>query len=48
VLRDSEGPVHRSRLDDVWPTVAQRERCLEWLVQDGLVARASEESYVLP
>ncbi len=48
VLRDREGPVHRSLLDAVWPAAAQRERCLDWLVEDGLVARAGEESFTLP
>ena len=28
VLRDSDGPVHRSRLDAAWPAAEQRERCL--------------------
>lgn len=48
VLRDSDGPVHRGRLDEAWPTVEQRERCLTWLVDDGLVARVSDDTYALP
>ena len=28
VLRDSDGPVHRSRLDEAWPAADQRDRCL--------------------
>ena len=28
VLRDSDGPVHRSRLDEAWPAAEQRDRCL--------------------
>jgi A/G-specific adenine glycosylase len=48
VLRDSDAPVHRSRLDDAWPAAEQRERCLGWLVDDGLVARVSDEAYALP
>ena len=48
VLRDSDGPVHRSRLDDAWPAAEQRERCLRWLVDDGLVAQVSEDVYALP
>jgi A/G-specific adenine glycosylase len=48
VLRDSDGPVHRSALDAVWAVVEQRERCLAWLVDDGLVARLSDETYALP
>ncbi|MEO5711480.1 MAG: A/G-specific adenine glycosylase [Nocardioidaceae bacterium] len=48
VLRDNDGPVHRSRLDEAWPTVEQRDRCLRWLVDDGLVARVSDDTYALP
>lgn len=39
VLRESEGPVHRSALDAAWPDAAQRERCLASLTQDGLLTR---------
>jgi A/G-specific adenine glycosylase len=48
VLRDSAGPVHRSSLDAVWPSAGQRERCLQWLVDDGLVASVGPDSYALP
>ncbi len=48
VLRDSDEPVHRSTLDAVWAVSDQRERCLRWLVDDGLVARVSEDTYALP
>ena len=48
VLRDSDGPVHRGRLDDAWPVAEQRERCLRWLVDDGLVAQVAAEAYALP
>jgi A/G-specific adenine glycosylase len=48
VLRDAEGPVHRSALEAAWHIRDQRDRCLQWLVDDGLVARLSEESYALP
>ena len=48
MLRDSAGPVHRSSLDAAWPAAAQRQRCLDWLVEDGLAARASEDTYALP
>ncbi len=48
VLRDSDGPVHRSRLDVAWPPAEQRERCLRWLVDDGLVAQVSEDVFALP
>jgi len=48
VLRECEGPVHRGTLDAAWPAAAQRDRCLLWLVEDGLVARVSDETYALP
>ncbi len=48
VLRDSETPVHRSRLEQAWSPADQRERCLAWLVADGLVARVADDVYALP
>jgi A/G-specific adenine glycosylase len=48
VLRDSDGPVHRSRLDAVWADEEQRARCLASLVDDGLLAPAGPDSYALP
>ena len=48
VLRDSDGPVHHSRLDAAWPEQDQRDRCLGWLVDDGLVVRVAAEVYALP
>jgi A/G-specific adenine glycosylase len=48
LLRDSDAPVHRSRLDDAWPMPEQRERCLRWLVDDGLVAQVADDAYALP
>lgn len=48
VLRDSDGPVHRSRLDAVWTDETQRVRCLASLLQDGLVVTAGPTSYALP
>ena len=33
VLRDAEGPVHRRRLEAVWPDQQQRERCLQTLAE---------------
>jgi A/G-specific adenine glycosylase len=47
VLRDSEGPVHRRRLEAVWPDQEQRERCLQTLIGDGLVSLAAADRYVL-
>lgn len=48
VLRDEDGPVHRSRLDPVWQDEPQRTRCLESLVADGLAVRLGGEMYALP
>jgi A/G-specific adenine glycosylase len=48
VLRDSAGPVHRSRLDAAWTEEAQRVRCLASLVGDGLVVHAGADAYALP
>jgi A/G-specific adenine glycosylase len=48
VLRESEEPVHRSRLDAVWSDEAQRERCLAGLVDDRLVAQVAPDTYALP
>jgi A/G-specific adenine glycosylase len=48
VVRDSEAPVHRSRLDATWPEEAQRVRCLAALVEDGLLTQVSPETYALP
>lgn len=48
VLRDAEGPVHRSRLDAVWSDEVQRARCLASLVEDGLAVPTSEDTFALP
>jgi A/G-specific adenine glycosylase len=48
VLRDAEAPVHRSRLEAAWNLDAQRDRCLDSLVADGLVARLPGGTYALP
>jgi len=42
VLRDSDGPVHRSSLDAAWPDAEQRERCLASLSQDALITRDAD------
>ncbi len=47
VLRDAEGPVHRGRLEAVWPDHEQRERCLQTLIGDGLVTQAAADRFVL-
>jgi A/G-specific adenine glycosylase len=48
VLRESDGAVHRSRLDAVWTLVDQRDRCLDSLIDDGLVVRTSADTFALP
>lgn len=48
VLRDSDGPVHRSRLDAAWSDEGQRVRCLASLVEDGLLVHAAPDVYALP
>jgi A/G-specific adenine glycosylase len=48
VLRDSAGPVHRSRLDAAWTDPTQRERCLQTLLDDRLLVQTSETTYALP
>jgi A/G-specific adenine glycosylase len=47
VLRETPGPVHRGSLAVAWPDTEQRERCLQALVGDGLVAQAAADSYTL-
>jgi A/G-specific adenine glycosylase len=48
VLRESDGPVAKARLDAVWADDVQRERALDSLVADGLVDPVSEGRYRLP
>ena len=48
VLRESEGPVHRSRLEAAWADPQQRERCLASLVEDGLLVQPAPTAYALP
>jgi A/G-specific adenine glycosylase len=47
VLRDTDEPVHRSRLDAVWARADQTEKCLDSLVADGLVTQTSAHTYSL-
>lgn len=48
VVREADGPVHRSRLDAAWSDEPQRTRCLAWLVEDGLVSQLGPDTYALP
>jgi A/G-specific adenine glycosylase len=48
VVRDSEGPVGRPRLDAIWDQAEQRERCLAGLVVDGLLVEVDPGYFALP
>jgi A/G-specific adenine glycosylase len=47
VARVADGVVPLRRLESAWPDAAQRRRCLESLVGDGLLV-AAEHGYALP
>lgn len=48
VLRDAEGTVPPQRLDVAWDDAAQRIRCLDSLLADGLAVRTADGAYALP
>jgi A/G-specific adenine glycosylase len=48
VLRDTDGPVERARLDAVWADSAQRDRCLDSLLVDGLLEQTNAGLFSLP
>jgi A/G-specific adenine glycosylase len=48
VLRDTEGSVTRSRLDEAWSEPVQRDRALQSLLDDGLVVETTDARYTLP
>lgn len=48
VLRESRTPVSKQRLDRAWPEPRQRERALDGLVADGLVAPVGHDRFALP
>jgi A/G-specific adenine glycosylase len=47
LVRESAGPVSAGRMTRAWPSGPQRNRCLETLLDDGLLVR-SEAGYALP
>jgi A/G-specific adenine glycosylase len=47
VVRDAEGAVPTSHLDQAWHDPTQRDRCLASLVADGLLVKTAQ-SYALP
>ena len=48
VLRDAPGPVTAADLAQAWPAQAQRMRCLDALVSEGLIEPLSGGRYALP
>jgi A/G-specific adenine glycosylase len=48
VLRDTADPVTRPALDAVWSDAAQRDRCLDSLLVDGLVTQTDDGRFALP
>ena len=48
VLRGSEGPVEKGRLDLVWHEAGQRDRCLASLLVDGLLEQTDTGLFALP
>lgn len=47
VLRDSTDPVPKAALDAVWDDETQRERCLDSLLDDGLVTLRADGNFSL-
>jgi A/G-specific adenine glycosylase len=48
VLRAAEGPVAAPQLDATWDEAAQRSRCLDSLLADGLVEQTPDGRFTLP
>ncbi|MBN6035065.1 A/G-specific adenine glycosylase [Amycolatopsis sp. 195334CR] len=48
VLRGTEGPVEKARLDLAWAQAGQRDRCLDSLLVDGLVEQTADGLFALP
>ena len=48
VLRESDDPVPRARLEATWDDALQRERALDGLVADGLVEPLEDDLFRLP
>lgn len=48
VLRENDGSVPATRIDQVWHEPTQRERALTGLLADGLVVRLPGPAYALP
>ena len=48
VLRAADGPVERAALDAAWDDGAQRDRCLDSLLVDGLAEQLDDGRFALP
>lgn len=48
VLRGTDEPVDKARLDIVWSQAGQRDRCLDSLLVDGLVEQTEDGRFALP
>jgi A/G-specific adenine glycosylase len=48
VLRGADGPVERAALDAAWDDAAQRDRCLDSLLVDGLAEQHDDGRFTLP
>ena len=48
VLRASDGPVPAAALDAAWDDAAQRARCLDSLLVDGLIEQTPDGRFTLP
>ncbi|MFS0883894.1 A/G-specific adenine glycosylase [Aeromicrobium sp. 179-A 4D2 NHS] len=48
VLRDASDPVAKADLDAAWPDAVQRERCLDSLLDDGLLDLTDDGRFTLP
>ena len=48
VLRTALGPVERAALDAAWSDAAQRDRCLDSLLVDGLAEQTDDGRFALP
>jgi len=48
VLRGADAPVERAALDAVWVDSAQRDRCLDSLLVDGLAEQLDDGRFALP
>jgi A/G-specific adenine glycosylase len=48
VLRGTDQPVGKGKLDVVWPEAGRRDRCLDSLLVDGLVEQTADGRFALP